>query len=336
MKKTRLIDVAQYAGVSKSTVSQFLNGRYDYMSKATKESIEAAIKELNYVPNPIARSLKTDKTKTIGLIVRDVTGYYTSEAIRGIDDYCKSKGYTAIIYNTDFDPAEEAKALSALTRLHVDGIILAPAGENTEQIKEVAERGTPVVEFQIEHDDSVKNIITADYEQAVFEATEYLIDLGHKDIAFFTQEFEDVKSRRDRYLGYERALLENGLSVREELIQIWRREQGFEQSPASLLKTENPPTAFFTQHLAITTDILKDLNQAGVVIPEDVSVIGFDDLPLAEFFKVPITAIRQDSYRVGAEAAKMVLDNINDKSLAPQKLLVPCTLVARESCKKLN
>ena len=114
MAKIKLIDVANLAGVSKSTVSQYLNGRFDYMSDKTKVRIKLAVEELNYVPNPIARSLKLDKTKTIGVVVRDITGFYTSRTIRGIDDYCKTSDYNVLIYNTDVDPEVEARSLEAL------------------------------------------------------------------------------------------------------------------------------------------------------------------------------------------------------------------------------
>ena len=173
MQKIKLIDVAKRANVSKSTVSQYLNGRFDYMSEATKERVKAAVKELNYAPNPIARSLKTNKTKTIGVIVRDITGFYSSQAIRGIDDFCKTSEYNVLIYNTDFDAEVEARSLQALSQLRIDGLIVTSTGQNTDLIAEQVKRGLPVVEFQIEHDDSKKNIILSDYRQAAFEATEY-------------------------------------------------------------------------------------------------------------------------------------------------------------------
>ncbi|WP_448247801.1 LacI family DNA-binding transcriptional regulator [Thalassotalea agariperforans] len=335
MVKIKLIDVAQRAGVSKSTVSQYLNGRFDYMSKATKERIQLAIKELDYVPNPIAQSLKTNKTKTIGVIVRDVTGYYTSRTIRGIDDYCKTSEYNVVIYNTDFDPAVEARALESLYQLRVDGIIIASSGQNAPLINKYSEKGLPIVQFQIEYDGNEKNIIVSDYRQAAFDATEYLIQLGHQRICFLTQDFQTVKSRTERYLGYAAALEKHNLPLDEHLIQYWHRASGFQQSPLAMLATDNPPTAFFSQHLAITTELLSQLNQRNIAIPDDVSVLGFDDLPMAEFFKVPITVIKQESYKIGAEATKVLLNNINNKDKVSHKIMIPCNLMIRQSCKKI-
>ncbi len=336
MKKIRLIDVALHAGVSKSTVSQYLNGRFDYMSKDTKARIQSAISELNYVPNPIARSLKTSKTRTIGVVVRDITGYYTSSAIRGIDDFCKSGEYNIIIYNTDFEPDTEARALRALSQLRVDGIIIAPSGKNASLVSTLGAEGLPIVHFQLEHDGSEENIVLSDYKEAAFNATEYLLQLGHERICFMTQEFDDTKSRKDRYLGYVAALEKYGHRVDDQLVQHWDRETGFQQSPGRILESSNAPTAIFTQHLAITTDLLKEFARDNIVIPDDVSLVGFDDIPMVEFFKVPVTVVRQEPYEVGKEAARVILDQIGNKRNVPKRVLIPCTLVERQSCKTVS
>lgn len=335
MPKIKLIDVAKRAGVSKSTASQYLNSRFDYMSKKTKERIKLAISELDYVPNPIARNLKADKTKTIGVIVRDITGFYTSRTLRGIDDYCKTSEYNVIIYNTDFDPAVEARSLEALYQLRVDGIIMSSSGKNTELIAKYNDKGLPIVQFQIEYDNNEKNIILSDYRQGAYDATQYLIELGHKRICFVTQDYKNVKSRNERYQGYVQALKKHNIAIDEQLIQYWQRETGFKTSPNEILGLNNPPTAFFTQHLAITTELLKNLSQEGVSIPNDVSLLGFDDIPMAEFFKVPITVVKQEPYKIGLEVAKLLLEKINDKDKASYRFMVPCTLTKRESCQSI-
>ncbi|KXI30174.1 LacI family DNA-binding transcriptional regulator [Paraglaciecola hydrolytica] len=334
MAKVKLIDVALLAGVSKSTASQYLNGRFEFMSKDTQERIRAAVSELDYVPNPIARNLKATKTKTIGVIVRDITGFYTSKAIRGVDDWCKQNDYNALIYNTDFDSAIEAKSLEALYQLRVDGIIIASSGKNTKLIAEYVKKGMPIVQFQLEHDGSEKNIILSDYKQAAFDATEYLIKLGHKRICFMSQDFKKVKSRNERYQGYADALSKYDIPLEPTLIQYWQRETGFQQSIQHIMQSA-APSAFFTQHLAITTDLLTALNQEHISIPDDVSLIGFDDLPMAEFFKVPITVIKQEPYIIGLEAAKILLGSINDVNKPAQKIMISCSLVTRQSCKKI-
>lgn len=337
MTKVKIVDVAERAGVSKSTVSQYLNGRFDYMSERTRSKVEAAIKELNYVPNPNARSLKSDKTYTIGVIVRDISGFYTGRVIRGIDDYCKDSKYNVLIYNTDFDPEAEARSLQALRQMRVDGIIIASSGKSLNLISEYIESGFPLVQFQLEYDQCESNLVVSDYRKASFEATEYLIGLGHKRICFLTQKFEGIRSREERYLGYLSALEKHGIELDPGLVRHWDRETRFHTSLAQIID-ENQPTAFFSQHLAITTDLIQGFDKLGVEIPRDMSLLGFDEIPMVEHFKVPITVVRQDPYQVGKESARLLLQSINQgkKQTEKTKVTIPCTLVERESCREVG
>lgn len=335
MKKIKIIDVANHAGVSKSTISQYLSGRFNYMSPQTKARIEEAIKALNYIPNPIARSLKTDKTSTIGVIVRDIAGYDTSRVIRGIDDYCKNNNYNVVIYNTDFDEKNEAQALLSLQSLRVDGIIIASSGKNHEMINKLVNEHYPLVQFQLEYDQCPSNIVLSDYQQAAFQATEHLIKLGHRRIAFITQEFEGIRSRHERYLGYQKALQQYDIALIPSLIQYWSRATGL-QTPLAELLNIHQPTAIFSQHLAITVDIIKALEQLKLSLPDDISLLGFDDIPMVEHFKVPITVIKQDPYQVGHQSATLLLKHINDNNAAMTKITVPCQLVKRQSCQLIK
>ncbi|MHA2938909.1 LacI family DNA-binding transcriptional regulator [Vibrio sp. RC27] len=334
MTKIKIVDVATHAGVSKSTVSQYLNGRFGHMSVATKERIRCAVEELNYVPNPIARSLKSDKTKTVGVIVRDITGFNTSRVLRGIDDCCKKAGYNVLIYNTDFDADVERRSLETLKQMCIDGIIITSSGKNADLINQYHHSGYPIVQFQLEYNDCQSNMVLSDYRTAAKKATEYLISLGHKRIGFMTQHFGGSRSRKERYQGYLDALSVNNISYDDELIQYWDRDQGFKSSPVELLDSDNAPTAFFTQHLAITTDLLKLCSQHCIDVPQRVSIVGFDDIPMVDMFKVPVTVIQQDSYRIGYESASMLLKDLTDKAKteAVKKVIVPCELVIRDSC----
>ena len=336
MTKVRIVDVAAHAGVSKSTVSQYLNGRFGHMSPPTKEKIRNAIADLNYVPNPIARSLKSDKTKTIGVIVRDITGFNTGRILRGIDDFCKKNEYNVLIYNTDFNEDIEKRSLQTLKQLCVDGIIITATGKNTELINSYHQSGFPIVQFQLEYQQSPTNIVLSNYQQAAQQATEYLIGLGHQRIAFMTQPIEAELSRSQRYQGYKTALQIHNIPIDNSLIQYWDRDKGFHQSPIELIHSESPPTALFTQHLAITTELLKLLNKAHISIPNTVSIIGFDEIPMVEMFKVPITVIKQDSYNIGTAAAKALLFMLSNKTNETKKIIVPCALIERDSCRAIK
>jgi len=334
MKKIKIVDVAEHAGVSKSTVSQFLSGRFNYMSEKTRTRIESAIKDLNYVPNPIARSLKTDQTKTIGVIVRDITGYETSHALRGIDDFCKNSEYNVLIYNTDFNAETELRALQSLKSMRVDGIIIASSGKNLDIISQYINSGFPIVQFQLEYEQCHSNIVLSDYRKAAFEATEYLIKLGHVRICFATQEFEGIRSREDRYQGYRAALAKYEIQEDEQLIQYWDRGDGFRTPLSDVMASPVAPTAIFSQHLAVTIEVIKALKQLSIEIPTDISLLGFDEIPMVDLFKVPVTVVKQDPYSMGKESAKLLLASITKVTAEPQKITIPCELVERQSCVK--
>lgn len=338
MTKIRIIDVATLASVSKSTVSQYLNGRFGHMSLQTKERIRLAVEELNYVPNPIARSLKSDKTKTIGVIVGDISGFNTGRVLRGIDDFCKKNNYNVLIYNTDFNEAIEKRSLIALRQMRVDGIIITATGKNTELMNEYMASGLPIVQFQLEYEHCNSNIVLSDYRGAARKATEYLLELGHKRIVFLTQYFENNLSRKERHEGYVDALKANGIAYDERLVQYWQRDLGFKQSPITVLNSDNPPTAFFTQHLAITTDLLTLLHQNNIDIPKQVSIVGFDEIPMVDMFKVPITVVQQNPYQLGEESAKLLLDNLLSEGPPSEikKIIIPCELMIRESCQRFG
>ncbi len=337
MKKVRIVDVASHANVSKSTVSQYLNGRFGHMSAETKQKIKLAVETLNYVPNPIARSLKVEKTKTIGVVVRDISGFNTSRVLRGIDDYCKKMGYNVLIYNSDFNAEAEKQALLSLREVCVDGIIITSSGLNTELINQFIASNMPVVQFQLEHPDCLSPIVLSDYREAAFNATEYLIKLGHTRICFMTQNYQTSYSRSARYQGYQEALTQYNIEANDDLIQYWHRESGFSVDPVMLLQQKNPPTAIFTQHLAITTELLQQLNAANIQIPQQVSILGFDEIPMVDLFKTPISVIKQDAYQIGIETGKLAILSITGQP-SPEhhaRVIVPCTLVKRESCRQL-
>jgi DNA-binding LacI/PurR family transcriptional regulator len=320
MGKIRITDVAALAGVSKSTVSQYLNGRFEYMSIDTKKRIQSSIKELNYLPNAIARSLKTNKTRTIGVIVRDITGYFTSRVIRGIDDYCKKHDYNVIIYNTDFNTEIEQNSINVLKQLLVDGIIIASSGKNIPTIAREISSGLPFVQMQLEYDGIDSSVVISEYRSGCFAATEYLIKLGHRRICFMTQDYLHDRSRNERFIGYMEALKKYDIPLQEDLIILWSREDKFLKSTEDILKMDNPPTAFFTMHLAITIDLLRDLKRLNVNIPDDVSVLGHDEMPLVDLLKVPITVVRQSPYDIGRESASLLINKIENIKEKKQKV----------------
>ena len=336
MKRVKMSDVAKKTGVSLSTVSQYMNGRYEYMSSETKEKIKNATKELNYIPNSIARSLATAKTKTIGVIVNNITGYFTSSVVRGVEDYCKKNDYSIIIYNTDHDSELEKKSINILKMLRVDGILIVPSGKNNELISKEKNSGMPIVQMYMEYDDLDISTVISNYRKSAYDATEYFINLGHKNIAIITQEYENTRSRHDRILGYKDALINNGLSFNKELIHIWDIYSDMNVLFEKIVKNKNLPTAIFVMHSAITISLLKHFKLKNINIPEDFSIIGFDEIPNADLMKTPVTVVKQSTYEIGQKSAELILNKINNKEeVKSKKIIMPCELKIRESCKEI-
>ena len=339
MKQVKLVDVAKEAGVSASTVSQYLSGRYKHMSKDTKDRIEEVIKELNYIPNSIARSLKTDKTNTIGVIVFSINGFYTSNVVRAIDDYCKKHNYNVLIYNTDYDPEIEKKSINILKMLRVDGIIIASTGHNNKMILEENLHGIPIVQMYMEFDDLEVCTVISDYRAAAYKATQYLIELGHKDIAVVTQPYENIRSRYNRILGYVDALQENNIPFDQNLIYKWDRHHDINLVFDSLCGRENLPTAIFSMNESSTTDLLRYLKAKDYSVPEDFSVLGFDQLPAVDLMKTPVTIVEQPTYELGEKTAELLISKINNKGrnkMTKTRIELECNFQVRESCRDIN
>ena len=334
MKKIRILDVANQAGVSKSTISHYLNGRFARMSLETRERIKKTIDDLNYTPSHIARSLKSNSTNTIGVIVRDITGHFTSKVIRGIDDYCKKSKFDVLIYNTDYDPETEKQSLKKLRQLRVDGVIIASSGKNNEVITKEINAGFPVVMMHLEYEDLDASIVLADNKQGAFDATEHLIKLGHTRICLHSLDYQSSRSRKDRIEGYRAAMAKHNLPVDEGLIHLWTRDKGLLTPIEDIMSMENPPTAFLSLYLEVTRQLLKEFRRLDINMPDDISFVSFDEIPMVEHFKVPITVITQNPYEMGMESAKMLIEKITTEDLTVKRSVQPCRMIERESCSK--
>lgn len=337
MRDITIADVARQARTSKSTVSQYLNGRFEYMSARTRHKIDSVIEDLGFVPNPIARNLKRENTHTIGVVVRSVAGFFTGRILRGIDDYCKENGYGVLIQNSDSDPEVEQEALSYLKMHKVDGILIASSGENSARLNSENQNGTPVVHMHLDFEDLATGAVISDYYNGAHLGTGHLLELGHRRIGFITRDFSRTRSREDRYRGFIDALEEKGLEFDPDLLVYWDSGSGFQPSLKNMLDNPHPPTALFSMHMVTTVGLLEELKALRVHIPGDLSILGFDELPLAELLSTPVSVIRQDPYRIGRSSARMLVESIEKgKKALTQRMILPCEFVPRASCLPLN
>lgn len=334
MKRVTIQDVADTAGVSKSTVSQFLNKRYDYMGSKTKEKIEAAIEELGYHPNIVARSLKQKSTTTIGVIIANILHEFSTHIIRAIEDECNELGFHIIVCNADDDLEKEKKYMNMLMAKQVDGIIALPTGGNIKIYEEMNQSNFPIVFLDRYVPQLPIHSILLNNEKASLLAVEEFVKHGYRQIGFIIPSpVEGVTPRIERLNGLKRALELNGLDLRHELIRIVKVEE-VQLELEKMLALKNPPDAILALNDRVLIEILKYTKKKALKIPEDIALIGIDDVSFASFYYPSITTVAQPTFEMGKAAAKLLLEKIMLKENPPRKIVqrFEPKLIARDSC----
>ncbi len=326
--------VAQEAGVSIQTVSRVLNNRPD-VSSETRKRVQQIIDNLSYQPYAIARGLATKHTFTLGLIAADFTDYWFAQVVTGAEEEAHKHGYFFMLGSTECNPQDEPKFLRLLTERHVEGILFVRANcpSNLDLLQNLQQSGTPVVSTGFYLPDSELPFIEVDNLDGGWKATQHLIDLGHTQIAMITGP-SNLSSVMERTKGYHQALQSAGLSLHPELIihgQSWLHRSGYD-AMKELLNKKTSFTAVFAQNDRLAKGAISTLNEAGLKVPQDVSIIGYDDIPEAEFSNPPLTTIRQPMREVGKAAAKLLINLIEDPNATPQQTLFKTELVNRSSC----
>jgi LacI family transcriptional regulator, kdg operon repressor len=333
MKKTTIADVAQHANVSKSTVSQYLNKRYDYMAEDTKKRIEDAIDALDYRPNAVARSLKQKTTRTIGVIVANILHNFSTQVMRAIEDFCHESEFHVIVCNADDNPDKEKQYIEMLQAKQVDGIILFPTGDNVELYNEMHKANYPVVFV----DRIVEGVeipsVMLDNENAAGLAVQHLIDKGYQRIGIITNVIRNVTPRMERISGYKKTLQRNGIEMNEQYIkslEVNSIQAGLEE----MLSVTPKIQAVLAGNDLTMMEILKYAKINQVRIPEDLAVIGIDEVSFGSFFEPPITVVAQPAFEIGRKAAELLLSKIQ-KQEQKQELDVyrfKPELIVRNSC----
>ena len=323
-------DVARVAGVSPITVSRVLN-HSGYASEETRSRVEAAVAELGYVPNTLARGLRSKRTNTLALVMTDITNPFFTLIARGVEDTASNAGYTVIFCNTDESEAEEKKYLNILVQKQVDGILLVPACSNPQSLKFLRSNEIPFVLIDRRVPGTRSDLVRSDSEQGAYNLTRYLIELGHKRIVTITGPRE-VSTSLDRASGYQRAMQEAGLA---DMIQVYygsfTQDSGYELTGKAL--TLHPrPTAFFGGNNFISIGIFKALRDASLTVPEDISVVGFDDLPASLLINPFLTVATQPAYQMGSQATDLLLKRIAGQlPKTSQEVVLPIEMIVRRS-----
>ncbi|HLT91760.1 MAG TPA: LacI family DNA-binding transcriptional regulator [Woeseiaceae bacterium] len=329
-----LRDVALRAKVSVSTVSRVINNE-PRVRKKTREKVEAAILELSYLPNRTAQRLRSlnAKNKLIGLVLPDIQNPFYVDVVRGVEECAYEYNFAVMIGNFAQDERKEKMYLDVLQSESVDGLIVAPSHGRDQHIARVMENGYTVVCIDRGLIGMEVDIVKVNNEAGAFGAIEYLIGLGHTRIAHITGH-PDIPTTAERVAGYERAMAKYGVEVDPELIKSSNSDY---QSGASLmrelLELPNPPTAVFTANNLLTLGALKTIHESERTIPDDISVVGFDDMYWSMSLNPPLTAVRQSGYEIGRKAAELLLKRLADPHRPAVSLVLDTELIVRQSCK---
>ena len=327
-----ITDVAREARVSASTVSHVIN-ETRYVSDEVKQRVHAAMEALNYQPNVIARSLRTRETLTVGVVVSDVTNPFFTSIVRAIEDEVLKQGYSIILCDTDEKPEREQAYLRLLMGRRVDGLIVAPSSGNADLLRSAIESGLPVVLLDRSIPGLTADVVLSDNESGAFDAVSYLIGMGHRRIGIIAGRLE-VSTGADRMAGYVRAIRTHGIPADESLIEVakFKRDIAYDKTMKMLNRAE-PPTALFVCNNVMTAGTMAALKAAGKKVPEDISVIGFDDSEWAALMDPPLTDVAQPIVELGTRAAQTLMRRISrGRVKTPRAVVLKPELILRDSC----
>lgn len=327
-------DIAKLASVSTTTVSRVINNKTEGVSEITRKKILKIIQDTGYKPSSLARGLITKRTKTIGLIIPDITNPFFPEMARGVEDMANKNGFNVFLCNTDDNPSKERKYIDALKEKYVDGIILTVSSNpNDEHINELLKSDIPIVMMDRELEDSDVKCVYIDNLEGGYIATKYLINLGHKKIGCITGPLKS-KSAIDRYKGYEKAMLENGIPLNKDLVieSNYKIEGGVLATNKLLNKSE--VSAIFVCNDIMAYGAYRAIKQRGYSVPQDISIVGFDNIYISNMMEKELTTINQPTYSMGATATKMLIRSINGERINKKHICFKPKLIIRESADK--
>jgi DNA-binding LacI/PurR family transcriptional regulator len=329
--KITIYDVAKKSGVSIATVSKVINNK-GRISEKTRKKVLDVMKKLDYYPNVMASALMGKKTKTIGFLIPDLANPFFSELARNIEDRAHELGYHLIICSTDYLPDKENKYISLLKQKSVDGFILASGFEDLEKVEELMKEEIPVSIVARDFPMFPVNAVAIDDFMGGYEATSYLMNLGHKHIGIIAR---DVWSNRERVRGYKQALKENNLNASFlEYAQETNIKWG-KRIANQYLNSDRVPTAIFACNDLLTIGAIQAAKENGILVPEQLSVIGFDDTMIATVVDPPLTTMAQPIQIMGREIMDLMIGMIEGKKKEIKRVTLMPKLVVRKSTSKI-
>ncbi|MDX1301648.1 substrate-binding domain-containing protein [Photobacterium sp.] len=329
-------DVARMAGVSTTTVSHVIN-KTRFVAEATQKKVLAAVDELNYAPSAVARSLKCNTTRTIGMLVTKSTNPFFAELVHGVEEYCYKEGYTLILCNTEGNLSKQRDYLRMLAEKRVDGLLVM-CSDLDQVLLDLLERKSdlPMVIMDWGPESPHTDKIQDNAEFGGYIATKHFIEHGHVKIGCLSGHIDKITCR-ERLKGFKKAMAEANLTVNED----WILEGDFECESAVVaanqyIAMKERPTAIFCFNDIMAMALISTFEQAGIRVPGDISIIGYDNIELAPYFSPPLTTIHQPKRRLGKTAVEILMERMKNKSHARRIFEMEPQLVIRKSVKDLN
>lgn len=320
--KATMKDIAQKTGLGLATISKYMNG--GNVLEKNRIAIESAIEELDYTVNEFARGLKTNRSKTVGVVIPQLNNIFMTSIITSVEDVLRRHGYGILVTDTGKDAEREEEAIRFLLRKKVDGLFIIATSKEVKVLDMVLKNQIPVVvvDRKIERLEGTADMVLVENFQAAKKTVQYLIDMGHRKIGILIGSRETYTSRR-RMDGYREALMENGIPIRESWIATADfTVQGGYESTKRLLKEKEPITALFATNYEMTLGALLALNEKGISIPEQISLIGFDNPDLAKAMRPKLTLVSQPIEEIGKSAAKLLLERMEGRETGSGKTIV--------------
>ncbi|CDQ19096.1 LacI family DNA-binding transcriptional regulator [Halobacillus karajensis] len=326
----KMSDVARLAGVSTATVSRVLRNP-DAVKTGTKEKVLEAIHQLNYQPNMLARHFRRTETKTILVLVPNIINTVFAEIVGGIEEQASKNGYRVLLRNTARKLEREYGSIEHLKQRQVDGMIMLSPQLDEATLNEISSQ-FPIVLATANLETPKIPFVSIDNVSSSYKATEHLIRLGHKKVGHITGPMDSLLSRH-RNEGYRKALGDYGLDIDEQLVRRghFSYESGFEQM-MDMLGQNHVPTAVFAPSDEMAIGIINAAKEHQLRIPEDLAVVGFDNIRFASMFNPSLTTIAQPLFKMGQRSMELLLKKLNGESISQTEHLLPDELIIRDSC----